>query len=207
MGIRPKGAATYQPRAKRSGLPVDRQGQPRSAALGRVAVQDNSPERATQLSTLSMFRPFRAGVSDGYNNPGRRHARRTRVALPWADIWLPLRGDAASHIESVRVNKIQSGYTTSPASATARPAERRRWPNKPPQDRQGRSDVFAESTVADELWRSHFVLSGRILRLPCETGLEPDIIKRLRYLPNTVVKAYRSPQATSNQPTSCSTIA
>ena len=31
------------------------------------------------------------------------------------------------------------------------------------------------------LWQGHFVLSGRILLLLCETGLEPDISKRLRY--------------------------
>ena len=28
-------------------------------------------------------------------------------ALPWADIWLPLRGELESHIENVRVSKIQ----------------------------------------------------------------------------------------------------
>ena len=62
-----------------------------SAALGTVSVQDKSPEGAKQIPT-SMFRPFRAAISAGRSNPGRRHARKTRVALPWPDIWLPLRG-------------------------------------------------------------------------------------------------------------------
>ena len=59
------------------------------------------------MSMSSVFRPFRAGASDGYNDPGRRHARKTRVALPWADMWLPRWGDVASHMEFVRVRNSE----------------------------------------------------------------------------------------------------
>ena len=41
--------------------------------------------------------------------------------------------------------------------------------------------MHGERHHAQRLWRSHFVLSARILLLPRETGLEPDISKRLRY--------------------------
>jgi hypothetical protein len=40
--------------------------------------------------------------------------------------------------------------------------------------------------LENAIWRSHFVLSGRILLLPGETGLAPDISKRRRYNMGTI---------------------
>ena len=55
-----------------------------------VALKGRNKSRRVELSK---FRPFRAAVSDQYRDPGRRHARKTRIALPWADMFGPFRGE------------------------------------------------------------------------------------------------------------------
>ena len=81
----PIGATTNQPRAERSG--VSRGAPPWvTYRFNMVALKGRNKSRRVELS---MFRPFRAAVSDQYRDPGRRHARKTRVALPWADMFGP----------------------------------------------------------------------------------------------------------------------
>ena len=63
----------------------------RSAALGGARVHDRSPERAEQ-TVNPVFRPFRAGYSTDTATQGDGNARKTRVALPWATMFEPLRG-------------------------------------------------------------------------------------------------------------------
>jgi hypothetical protein len=74
--LRPEGAKTYQPGAKRSAAP--------GAGNRRIP----RPERAKQMANCIdefrvMFRPFRA--KNAFIDTIPR-------ALPWADLWLPLQG-------------------------------------------------------------------------------------------------------------------
>ena len=76
--------------------------QPQSDALGTVSKQPGSPERAKQIGSShtlfvrcsqGLFRPFRAGVFHPLLTQGGA-TRLRRSALPWAALWLPLRGES-----------------------------------------------------------------------------------------------------------------
>ena len=74
--FRPEGAPTNQPRA---------------TPWERYRFTPASPERAKQivsrLARSHVVSPFQGFPTRAHRNPGRR------CALPWADLWLPLRGE------------------------------------------------------------------------------------------------------------------
>ncbi len=139
---RPEGALIYQPRAERS------------AALGRKSVQGSSPVRAKQVSALNRIVCFAlSGLRfRSTQNPGRRHARKTRVALPWADLLMPLRGERdsmgapqgkASH-QAIRICLWIVVAILLPVSVVAQDAETNIPSEQPPRDPY--KDIYTDYT-------------------------------------------------------------
>ena len=80
-----EGAATSQPRAKRS------------AALGLIGPQSPSPERAKQRATVA---PFQGSDALCSLVPGRR------FALPWAVMFRPLRGTKMRNLKKLKQGRV-----------------------------------------------------------------------------------------------------
>jgi hypothetical protein len=75
--------------------------QPQSDALGTVSIQHGSPERAKQIGSSHTHRsldaarlvsPLQGWCSPSFITQGGA-TRLRRSALPWAAMWLPLRGE------------------------------------------------------------------------------------------------------------------
>ena len=97
--------------------------QPRSAALGRVAVQDNSPERATRYRRCPCFALSGLGYPMDTITQGGGTLAGLALPCPGLIYGCPLRGDAASHIEFVRVSRFSGAAANAipyPASAVFR---------------------------------------------------------------------------------------